>query len=202
LERISLRERKKTRTWENLVKISTRLFLEKGYDNTTVDEIVDQAELSQRTFFRYFPSKEAVLFRDFSKREQRLAELLSANADNVGPFERIKNAMDAMGDDYRVDREVLLAEYRIVSESRHLIALDLEQDSKLEALMASALHEWNGTVYLPRREADIAAGAIFGSIRSAMGHWFDSGCTVDLKEIKSDCFRVVDALADRFPVRR
>ncbi|MFE9403462.1 TetR family transcriptional regulator [Streptomyces sp. NPDC006530] len=57
---LPLRERKRLRTRRALADIALKLFTEKGFDATTVDEIVDEAEVSRSTFFRAFPTKEAV----------------------------------------------------------------------------------------------------------------------------------------------
>ena len=57
----SRRERKKDETRERIVEAAIRLFTEKGFESTTVDEIATHADVAKGTFFNYFPRKEAVL---------------------------------------------------------------------------------------------------------------------------------------------
>ena len=59
-----LRERKKLRTRNAIQKEALRLFLKKGFEETTIEDIAEAVEISPSTFFNYFPSKEAVVFQD------------------------------------------------------------------------------------------------------------------------------------------
>ena len=58
---LSRRERKKLETRQGLLEAALSLFRDKGYDETTVEEITEQADVAKGTFFNYFPSKEALL---------------------------------------------------------------------------------------------------------------------------------------------
>jgi TetR/AcrR family transcriptional regulator, regulator of mycofactocin system len=82
----SLRQRHVDRTRAALAAAAVELFTEHGFAATTVDDIAARADVAPRTFFRYFPTKEAVLFHDADEKlavvKERLAE---RPADEPGP---------------------------------------------------------------------------------------------------------------------
>jgi AcrR family transcriptional regulator len=80
----SLRERKRVRTRQALIDAAADLFERRGYDGTTIADIAAAADISTRTFFAYFASKEDVLFPDA---DARVKAALTA-IDNRGPDER------------------------------------------------------------------------------------------------------------------
>jgi AcrR family transcriptional regulator len=71
------RERKKQRTREAIARAGHELFVERGYDTTTLAEIADAAGVSARTIFAYFPSKQDILFSEFQVMRDRLAAALA-----------------------------------------------------------------------------------------------------------------------------
>lgn len=82
---VGLRERKKARLRQQIIETAIKLFRKHGYENTRIDDIVQLLEISQPTFFRYFPSKDAVLAevgrRGYSCMKEHLeAELSSGTA--------------------------------------------------------------------------------------------------------------------------
>lgn len=58
---VSRRERKKDETRDRIFKAAVRLFRDKGFENTTIDDITERADVAKGTFFNYFPKKESVL---------------------------------------------------------------------------------------------------------------------------------------------
>src|SRR5689334_5758979 len=82
---LGLRERKKLRTRQALSEAALRLFAEKGFDATTVEEICERAEVSPSTFFRYFESKEAAAFPEEEPRVRIVEEALRARPEDE-PF--------------------------------------------------------------------------------------------------------------------
>jgi AcrR family transcriptional regulator len=104
-EEAGLRERKKVRLRQQIIDTSIRLFRKRGYENTRIDDIVQILEISQPTFFRYFPSKDAVLRevgrRGFACTKEHLEVELSSSASTA---ERLREMYQAMAQEVESDR--------------------------------------------------------------------------------------------------
>lgn len=85
-----LRERKKAQTRETIVRCAMQLFDERGFDATTIADIAEAADIAPRTFFGYFPSKEAVVFFDFEDDFASFAAHLRGRPEGQTAFEALR----------------------------------------------------------------------------------------------------------------
>lgn len=104
---VGLRERKKARLRQQIIDTSIRMFRKRGYEATRIDDIVQTLEISQPTFFRYFPTKDAVL-REVGERGyacicERLRSELSSRA---GTDERLQRLYVTMAREVEADRKL------------------------------------------------------------------------------------------------
>jgi AcrR family transcriptional regulator len=100
-----LRERKKARLRQQIIDTAIRLFRKQGYEKTRVDDIVKILEISQPTFFRYFPSKDAVL-RDVGRLGfECIAEHLKSElSSKAGTAERLRRLYHSLALEAEADR--------------------------------------------------------------------------------------------------
>jgi AcrR family transcriptional regulator len=85
-----LRERKKQRTRETIARAARQLFAERGYHATTLPDIADAADVSTRTIFAYFPSKEDILFSDFALMKDALSQALAERPEGQDTLETVR----------------------------------------------------------------------------------------------------------------
>jgi TetR/AcrR family transcriptional regulator, regulator of mycofactocin system len=168
-----LRERKKARTREALRDTAMELFSRQGFDGTTVEEIADSCEVSPRTFFRYFPTKEDVLFGDSELRCAALIEVLAAQPPELPPLVALYAAMRATALDYALDRKALVARSEIMQASPSLRAYKAEhQRGWEEAVIEELTRRVNvvDAVITPLDLRLLTATAI-GALRVALDLW-------------------------------
>jgi AcrR family transcriptional regulator len=89
----SLRERKKLATRRSLRRIALDLVAERGFANVTVDDIAAAADVSPRTFFNYFPSKEAALFGTDPDRAAALRDRVAHQAPGEPVLDALRTVM-------------------------------------------------------------------------------------------------------------
>jgi AcrR family transcriptional regulator len=166
------RTRKKAATKHAIQEHALRLFIEKGYDATTVDAIAAAAGVSHMTFFRYFPRKEEVL--EYDEYDPLLEELIVARPADEPPLVALHNAIrSGLEAILTTDREALLTRTRLVMRnpvlrSRNMVAQDATRD-----LFARALARRAGLAE-PDLAAVVQASVALGAIAPATMAWAES----------------------------
>jgi AcrR family transcriptional regulator len=87
-----LRERKKQRTRATLIDVAMKLCLKQGYEHTTVEQIAAAADVSPRTFSRYFATKDAVFMTLIEDYADAIAEEMASVPADVGPLETVRQS--------------------------------------------------------------------------------------------------------------
>ncbi len=90
------------------------MFRSRGFDSTTLDDICTAVPISKRTFFRYFPDKEALLVPNREKRLDRFVELLNAAPVSETPFMIFRRVTDVFAAEYMDNRAQLLAQQSLL----------------------------------------------------------------------------------------
>jgi AcrR family transcriptional regulator len=109
-----LRERKKQKTKEAIQREAMRLFLEQGYDETTVEQIAEAAEISPSTFFNYFPTKEDVVLYD--RYDPIMFSLMLSRPSEEPPSVVMKHVFEDLADLLERDRDMIVARARMALE--------------------------------------------------------------------------------------
>jgi AcrR family transcriptional regulator len=182
-----LRARNATSRREALVAAAYALFAEKGYAATTMDDVAARAGLSRRTAFRYFASKEELVFPAHAERLAALVALLEPEPGET-PFQTVRRACLAMARHYQEDRERLLLQFRILAGEPALVGRELQIDRASEAALERAFLADRRDTPRARRRARVRAAAVVGALRATMREWLEGGATADLARLGRETF--------------
>ena len=165
-DEMGLRDRKRQRTRQALISAAMRLFAEKGYEQTTVAEIAASAEVSTKTFFNHFASKDEVLFPHLSARIEDAVALIEQPKPGEKMSDVLMRAMEHMlADAVRDELDAGLASVRLpmIISGPSVQAATLHRYFQAETRLAEALHR----AYPDILDAP-AAGAVIGSLMGAV----------------------------------
>src|ERR1700733_1483384 len=102
-----------------LAKAAMELFVERGYDRTTVQEIAARAGLTERTFFRYFTDKREVLFSGAKELEEGIVERILGAPRDAGPLAVVATAFEAAGENLEETRDLQFVRARYTPVTTH-----------------------------------------------------------------------------------
>jgi AcrR family transcriptional regulator len=134
-----LRERKKQRTREQIIEAAMGLFAERGYHATTTSDIATAADVAPRTFFAYFPSKEAVVFHNVDRNLDGLASALRDRLPGETAFDALRRFTDAMFDEWIANEDEALLRKRLCREDEGLANFERGMLARIHELLLEAI---------------------------------------------------------------
>jgi AcrR family transcriptional regulator len=176
-ESLGLRERKKLKTREALEDAALELFAEQGFDHTTIEEIAEACDVSPRTFFRYFPNKEALLLGDADEKCDLLVDALRRRPSGEPPLRSIRESVARLLADLEHDRSRVLLQTRIMAESPTLHATKIERQQSWEDAIFDVLsaHEIAAPSGHSRFQLRLVASTAVAALRAAVETWLEEG---------------------------
>ena len=192
----SRRDQHKSRTRQALRQAALELFAAQGFDATTTEEIAERAGVSVRTFFRYFPTKELVLFHGRYDFMQTFAAGLRAQPESASDFDAMRAAYLASSPGFADRRKALRLYERAVASSHTLRGR--EQILQIDDIhtIAEAIAARRGDEQ-PDEECALLAAIGLLTYRRALGRWLAGPENGDFADSITDEFDLLEGLFRR-----
>lgn len=172
----TLRFRKKARVRDSLIREAMRLFETQGFEETTIEQITDAADVSRRTFFRYFPSKESVIFPKSRERIEAFRLRFAMRPAGTSGLAAVVQTILALRDRIAEDSDEFLLQFRLIESSPQLQVYERAIDFEWETAIAEALLEGQAEPdEHARSRARILAAMLFAMFRNVLREWLGGG---------------------------
>ena len=181
-----LRERKKLKARRELERVALELFQGKGFDRTTIREIADGADMSPRTFFRYFSSKEEVIFARSSDDIEALKASLRSRPASESPYESVRHAFIDWADRLQESKEDIAARVRVTASARALRRRAAQLREDVARVIAGELAE--RAPRSNRARYALVASVCVETVTVAMVQWSGAEPDIPLRSLVRDCF--------------
>jgi Transcriptional regulator len=167
-----LRQRKKQQTREALIDAALDLFLLQGYEHTTVDQIAAAAEVSPRTFFRYFGSKEELLSHYMSTAEDALIRALAERPAEEPPFTAAAEAYRAffrsLEDASPQDKERFTKTRRVLAAEPALLGVQFTRMAGMEERLTAEMARRMGVDPIADERPRIVVAMVGAAVRAGL----------------------------------
>ena len=171
----SLRQRHIDRTRASIITAALELFDERGFAAATVDDIAARADIAPRTFFRYFPTKEAVLYHDTDQIVARIRDLLLARPVDEPPHRSLLIVCLELGDELAADTARMQLLQRLSHDDPALI--DYQRLVLLQQFEHVVIETLAARQHLDSDHIELRAttAALLSSLAIAFRSWINNG---------------------------
>ena len=201
---VGLRERRRERTHEELRLAALRLFAEQGFEATTIEMIADAVDISPRTFFRYFASKEDALFGDSATHSRRRDELMTAalreQTETATPGATLRAALSEIAATYEPQRAQLLMRRQVIAASPSLEGRAVQRRHSWESAAVAGLAARFGDDDEMRLSLKVTVATALAGLRVAIDEWLESDGRRTLPAVFTEVWQhLVDGVERRPP---
>ena len=199
MDHVGLRERKKRQTRRAIAGAALRLFAERGYEETTIADIAEAADVSPRTFFSYFPSKEDVVFAEIDERLAEVREGLARRPAEETPLESMRRIVYEMIEAIAAAHgEYGAVQVRLILDRPSLQARALKRMNDTEQEVVARLTELCPDI--DEIDAVVIAGATVGGMKAVITHCRARGYTPEAtREAVDRALAIVEHGLDSVP---
>jgi AcrR family transcriptional regulator len=162
-----------------LEQSAMELYVERGFEQTTVAEIAKRAGLTERTFFRHFADKREVLFWGAATLQEHLVKAVASAPDSAAPIDAIAAAIEAAGTLLQERREGARQRQAIIAANPELQERELIKLASLASALAGALRRRG----VSEPAASLTAEAGIAVFKIAFGLWIDGDSEQDLPRL-------------------
>jgi len=195
--RPSLRDRKKDATRQAIEDAAWDLFTTQGFDATTVHQIAERANVAPRTFFRYFPSKEAVLYPELDGMLDEMAVAFAQRPADEPALVSLVAAMDIVTAEMSSRRSRQFERFELMKRSGSGTSSEFVNERVGTRLAEMVRERYQGEPDAELR-AQLAAGVLSTVMSIATQEWLSKGCRGDMEDEARHCFDLVRTLLARF----
>lgn len=156
----------------------------------TVTELAREAGVTERTFFRHFPTKEAVLFQDYETQVEWLSEALALRPASESVFDAVLASVASFPHDLEVVRQAATARTELISADRIASHLRVVQSAFAGVITDFIKKRYSDTPDIDL-VADVAGATLAAALVVAVENWGRSGCRDDLGEITAAAMNLV-----------
>ncbi|MBO3742212.1 TetR family transcriptional regulator [Actinoplanes flavus] len=158
---MSLWSRTRNTVYREITATAMALFLERGFDATTIDDIAAAAGISRRSFFRYFGTKEDVVLGDLIASGDLVRQALEARPDDEEVWAALRNALHSVKDT-AFDEPTMLKIFTMVHQTPSLRARSIEKHLEWQALLTPEVRRRLGAD--PADPLDVRADALVATV--------------------------------------
>ncbi|MER8187664.1 TetR family transcriptional regulator [Kitasatospora sp. NPDC094015] len=172
----------KPTTRDALIEAAFQLFLDRGFEQTTIDDITGRAGVGRRSFFRYFPSKEDVVFPDHEGALAEMTAFLESCGDGGDPVAQVCDAARLVLRMYAANPTFSVERYLLTRKVPTLRIHELSVVWRYERTLAAHLRARYSARADGALRADVVAAAVVAAHNHALRTWLRSGGAGDVGE--------------------